>query len=104
MEWLVAALTIVFGIVSIALWINYCSVGDTERKNSKGDIKARGSTSTGEGETRCSAMFAPIPGVLKRKMPEPDGCKSEQKEPLHTSGLGPKGGGPSSDERHREPE
>ncbi len=40
MEWLVAALTIVFGIVSIALWINYCSVGETERHKSKGDINA----------------------------------------------------------------
>ena len=48
MERLVAALTIVFGIVSIALWINYCSVGETERQSSKDDIKASGSTSTGD--------------------------------------------------------
>jgi hypothetical protein len=48
MEWLVAALTIVFGIVSIALWINYCSVGETDRQNSKRDINPKRSTSTAD--------------------------------------------------------
>ena len=60
MEWLVAALTIVFGIVSIALWINYCSVGETERQSSKGDIKATGATSTGDpdiADEKVAAQF-----------------------------------------------
>ena len=41
MKWLVVALTVVFGIVSIALWLTYCSAGQTERQNSKSDIKAK---------------------------------------------------------------
>ena len=48
MEWIVAGLTVVFGIISIALWINYCSVGETDRQNSKGDIKPMGSTSVAD--------------------------------------------------------
>jgi hypothetical protein len=57
MEWLVAALTVVFGIISIALWINYCSVGESERQNSKGDINAKRSTTV-----RAKAYSRSYPG------------------------------------------
>jgi hypothetical protein len=67
MEWLVAALTIVFGIVSIALWINYCSVGETERQSSKGDIKARRATSTSEGDSHCSSHVCTDPGCAQKE-------------------------------------
>ena len=61
MEWLVAALTIVFGIVSIALWINYCSVGENERHSSQSDINAKGFSSAGEGDSRCSSHVCADP-------------------------------------------
>jgi hypothetical protein len=67
MEWLVAALTIVFGIVSIALWINYCSVGETERESTKGDIKTRGSTNTGEGDSCSSVNVGTNPGCAHKE-------------------------------------
>ena len=65
MEWIIVALTIVFGIVSIALWINYCSVGGTERQSSKGDVKARGSTSTNDLDIVDEKVIADSP--IRRK-------------------------------------
>ena len=41
MEWLIAGLTVVFGIVSIALLVNYWGVGQTKRQDSKDDINAK---------------------------------------------------------------
>ena len=68
MEWLVAALTIIFGIVSIALWINYCSVGEeTERQSSKDDTKARGPTSAGEGDIHRSGQVCTDPKCARKQ-------------------------------------
>ncbi len=68
MEWLVAALTIVFGMVSIALWINYCSVGEeAERQSSKDDIKAMGPASAGEGDIHCSGQVCTDPKCARKE-------------------------------------